>query len=323
MRWRAHAVVLAVAAALATTSHASYELVMVADTGTNSVHRFDGTTGAYFGEFAKGFVSTISSFNIDASTGLAYLSDSDLGMTRVFNYSTGTHLADLSFGNNGAFGALSRRANGHFVDGFYNGASGVYDASGGLVHFLYTLPIGGSNSIGGASAPHASGRHLTVAVSFGLSQVQIYDADVPWSTAIAGSATVSDMGGETSVSQISVSGDRAAWIGNNNRVRYMSIGAGASSVTLGATGTISTFSSGTTSGIGWGHGNTVYIGGRNAGNTAGLLMRTVYGSTAALGTFGSNVLQQPRFIQTVVAPEPASLLALAGGLALLMRRKRR
>lgn len=323
MRWRAQTFVLAAVTALAAPSDASYELVMVADVGSNSIHRFDGTTGAYFGQFANGFVTTISSFNIDSSAGLAYVSDGTLGMTRVFNYSTGAHVADLSFGNNGAAGSLARRANGQFVDGFYNGGSAVFSANGGLLHYLYTLSINGNTSEGGPSAPHSSGRHLTVALQGGLSQVQIYDANVPWSTAVAQSVTVTDMGGVSGLHQIAVSADRFAWVNSDNRVRYGQVSAGATSVSLQSTVTLSGFASATSGGVSFGHGNTVYFAGRNAGNTAGILMRTVYGSTAALGTFGANVLQQPRFIHTVVAPEPASLLALAAGLGLLVRRRRR
>lgn len=60
-----------------------------------SIHRFDGVTGAYFGSFGQGMLNLPESFAIDRTTGRAFVYEASIGLTRVFNYNTGAHLADL------------------------------------------------------------------------------------------------------------------------------------------------------------------------------------------------------------------------------------
>jgi hypothetical protein len=77
-----------------------------------------------------------------------------------------------------------------------------------------------------------------------------------------------------------------------------------------------------TKALGVGHNKIMYIAGRNAANTAGLIERWDPVISSFGGTFGGSVLQNPVSMAVVVAPEPGTLLAL-GGLTLAVVRRRR
>lgn len=79
---------------------ASYDLLLVPDEGTNSVHRFDGTSGAYLGEFGKGRLSFPQSVAVDPSTGRAYVTSFFTNSIQVYNYSTGLFLNEFTVPGN-------------------------------------------------------------------------------------------------------------------------------------------------------------------------------------------------------------------------------
>jgi hypothetical protein len=68
-------VVLALAVSVAAASHASFELLLAVDNGTNQVHRFDPVTGLSLGSFGQGMMSGPAKIAIDQTTGVAYISN--------------------------------------------------------------------------------------------------------------------------------------------------------------------------------------------------------------------------------------------------------
>jgi len=303
---------------------ASFELVMVGDSATKSIHRFDGSTGAYLGSFGSGFISNLQNLAIDQATNYAYVSDAGTGLTRVFNYNTGVHLYDyVSLGSNGSSQTLSRTPNG-FVVGYYTGGWSLLDNSGLATNYLAALQVGGTIPIGMASVRHDSGNIIGAAfsgASDAVASLQLLDPVL--GTATAKTLDVTDMGAWTGIGQISVSGNTGTWITTTGNLRTFSVDSEGTTISLtGSSYTPSGFFTGTTRGVGMGHGRTVYVSGRNAANTSGIISRGVLGSSASLGTFGAGILQQPMMMQVVVAPEPGTLVALSFGALLLRRRKK-
>jgi hypothetical protein len=87
--------VLATCLGALTISHASFEMLLVADDGngtggTAKVHRVDGATGAYLGSFGGGLLQSARGISIDQSTGRAYVTETGGGI-HVFDYNTGLY----------------------------------------------------------------------------------------------------------------------------------------------------------------------------------------------------------------------------------------
>ncbi len=303
---------------------ASFELVMVGDSATKSIHRFDGSTGAYLGSFGSGHFANIQNFTIDQATNSAYVSDGVLGLTRVFNYNTGAHLFDYqNIGSNGTSQTLSRTPTGFFA-GYYSGGWGIHDNSGAQTSFVLGLQVGGTNPIAMASARHQSGIVVGAAfsgASAAVASLQLLNPNL--TTATAKTPDVTDMGPWTELGQVSLSGNTGIWLTTNGRARVFAVNSAGTNISLtGGSYAPEGFAVGTMRGIGMGHGRTVYVSGRDAGNTTGIITRGVLGSTMSLSTFGSGILQQPMMMQVVVAPEPGTLVALSLGALLLRRRKK-
>lgn len=297
---------------------------MVGDSATKSIHRFDGSTGAYLGSFGSGFISNLQNLAIDQATNSAYVSDAGTGLTRVFNYNTGVHLFDYaSLGSNGSGQTLARIPTG-FVIGYYTAGWSILDNSGSQTNFVLGLQVGGTSPIAMASVRHDSGNIIGAAfsgASAAVASLQLLNPSL--ATATAKTLDVTDMGVWTELGQVSVSGNSGTWITTTGNLRTFSVNSAGTTISMGASSYIPTgFAPGTTRGVGMGHGRTVYVSGRNAANTSGIISRGVLGSSASLGTFGAGILQQPMMMQVVVAPEPGTLVALSFGALLLRRRKK-
>lgn len=297
---------------------------MVGDSATKSIHRFDGSNGAYLGSFGSGFISNLQNLAIDQATNSAYVSDAGTGLTRVFNYNTGVHLFDyVSLGSNGSGQTLTRTPTG-FVLGYYTQGWSMLDNSGTQTSFVQGLQVGGTVPISMASARHQSGIVVGAAfsgASAAVASLQLLNPNL--TTATAKTFDVTDMGTWTDLGQVCISGNTGAWIATTGVLRTFSVNSAGTTILMSASSYVpSGFTAGTTRGVGMGHGRTVYVSGRNAANTSGIISRGVLGSSTSLGTFGAGILQQPMMMQVVVAPEPGTLVALSFGALLLRRRKK-
>lgn len=77
-------------AALATTSQASFELLLAVEYSTGEVHRYDGDKGAYLGSFGAGMYANASGVHADRSTGHCYVNRySAISGVAVYNNNTG------------------------------------------------------------------------------------------------------------------------------------------------------------------------------------------------------------------------------------------
>lgn len=315
------AVVLATGTGTAQAS--SYELVMVMDSGTRSIHRFDGTTGRYMGEFGRGFLANPVSFAVDGRRGLAHVGDSRLGLVRTFDYSTGVHLQDLNI-SNGQVQSLTVLPGGNLLSGFFIDSAHHYTPQGTSVGFPSIVRINGQATVSGSSANHASGRTLMVTQRLDRAPgLMIQSALVGTTNFTAASGVLSDTGDYTRNHQLAVSGNVAALVSELSAdIRYYTVSANGQAVNSTFSVSVATTFQ-TLRGVSYGHGSTVYVSGRNAANTSGLVMRTLQNDNFNYGTFGEGILQQPGSIQSVIAPEPGTLIATGMGLAALVARRRR
>jgi hypothetical protein len=322
---------LLVALGAAAISSASFDLVMVMDYGTKSIHRFDGSTGLYLGQFANGHITSMSSFAINRATGSAYIADSSAQIIREFNFNTGNHINDFTVsGNFPSSQSLGVHSNGNLHTGYVAGGSLQLSNSGQslgfhahpLINTIAAVPLGSTVHRSGKSLVYASDLNGS-ALSAG--SVHVVDPSSPNSPVTVASVGFTGLGDYNRRTQIAVSsGDKIGIVSSNGGFAFGTTDATASSVTMSSFGTVSGTRLVAPSGLAYGHGLTMYMSGKDPLNTArGRINRLIHGSPSnVLASFGEDQLIDPGQMAIVVAPEPGSLLMLAVGGMLLLRRKR-
>jgi hypothetical protein len=307
---------------LSSGARASFELVMVADTGTKSIHRFDGTTGVYLGSFGGGFLASPESFVIDSVNHLAYVGDFGLGRTRVFNYNTGVLVRDIAVGGNGLYQTLGLMGNGNLCVGYNNGGFGAYTPNGAYAANIQNQNVAGMSASGMGSVAHRSGRTFLSTYrsdSLAGAAIQISSGS---GLNIYKSAEITTVGGWVDRAQLAMQGDRGIWMSANRTMQNFTTNAAGSTIAFGSSYALTDFFNNSANGVGFGHGDSVYVAGRNSGNTSGVIGRYLYGNSTQLSSFGSGIIQTPGMVQVVVAPEPGSMIALGLGLAGVLGRRR-
>jgi hypothetical protein len=302
---RSFAVCSAIAAVgAAHAQFGSYELLLVADQGTRSVHRFDPVTGAYFGSFGGGGrLHGALDVAADRASGQALVHEGGGRIIR-FNYSTGLYTGQwqapsdtVAFvgAQGGDFLAVTPRRVIRF---------NLF----GVEIQRFEMPAG-NDARGADVAADGAGGVLVVGMTNATT----------WGFDYATGATLWNQG--WNLNRVKYSGNRGvnlylSWIESNLASRS-GISAVESATRTSVTPDIRQPS--------WGHGSWTYFTGRDATNlTRGVVGVYDFDTGLLRGTFGQHVLVDPRGTSTVLVPEPGTLLALgAGALALLARRRRR
>lgn len=293
--------------ALAGQVQASFELVLVLDKGNGKVHRFDGKSGAYFGSFGT-FTASARSMSIDQARNRVTVYDAGPGVGWIteWDYNTGDLMASYQGWNVGIRS--------------YNVAN---DANLWIVGYLSFVEIWQKPDTSISFFSPAVG---TVANVSRYAGEYVVFGDTGYRRVSAGyvpGASISVAGGSNFGATTASEYGAFAVSGRNS-----TNGGSLAQLTAGGLGAERTWSTSTLSGVvGVGPAHTgFYAVGKNAANLAqGRVTRMSIGRTtvSALNSFGEGVLVDPVAIQTVVAPEPASIGALGLGLALLARRRRR
>ncbi len=299
------------ALSFATAFAGSFDLVLVTDSGSKNVKRFDGTTGAYLGAFGSGFFTNPQGIAI--KSGVAHVLDvlGNSGRVRKFNYSTGEYLGSVtiqdwflgSFGCNLVIGS---------DNAYYITASG----SNGTTRNDMTTGVQLGGRVSGVErgiAQGADGRIYVTGTATALySDTVGYSGFGGWPVGTA--APVSDP-----YQMVLVGGTRLA-----------SANAGNDSVSSFTTGAASLAAFSVDSllddprALGLGHNNVLYAGGLVAGSTTnGQIVRMDAFTGDNLGVFGSGILQNPHSMAVQMAPEPGTMIAIAAGIGLLASRRRR
>ncbi len=302
--------VLLSAFVLAGAFHAfgSFEVLMVSDSGTDSIHRFDPITGSYFGSFGGGFLRDPVGVVADGS-GNAYIYDANRRLS-VWNSSTGEYITSFDLVSGGT--SLTRNG-----DGTLNVALSDrvirYSTTGTT---LATYVRQGTNKL-----------YQGIQLADGLFYTSSYDGPGQDSYEWFNYATGASVGRLTSWAQqrvanlssgiyntVNVFESTTSLIYEKHRVQ----GAGPNSFANFSDNTLTN-----PAGVAGGHGGLTYVVGQvRAAPTTGGIMRWDRNSMVLGTMFGNNIIKTPTGMASIIAPEPASLLALGlGALAVMRRRK--
>lgn len=298
------------ACVLPSAALASFDLVFVADAGTDSIHRFDADNGVYLGSMGAGALNDPNTLVVDQTNNRLIVG----AINGIFTYDlwTGTLLA-----HNGITASfhMTQYSAGKYLtswNGGYNWLGSLTDPVNSYGSST-TLPFGAQ--WGGIAM-----RSSTNLLAYNATQGLVYSLNAPtFNTA------TSSLGSYTSLAT-GMTGQLATGFGGfvlasgvTNQINYAN-----SSTAIGSTLPIQTLGEfSTVNGVGFGHGSVYYAAGRNAANTSGLLTRRALNSSSIIGTFGSGILQNPRDIAVIAAPEPGAYVAFGLGLAGLALRRRK
>ncbi len=285
-------------------AHASFELVVVADAGTGSIHRFDGLTGTYFGSFGSGLLNNIRSMSINQNQNTAFVLEDNGSTLSTWNYNTGEYVSTRALGT-----VYSRVA--AYTDGSYALVSSSkitrFNAAG--------TPIGSWTPPSGfvwidSSGNSAYGDFNLLAYNAAAAESRIYN--VLNSTDLSGFYWLTGAGTRTCVAS------------GNSLLTGTVDGFTVSTARIGGAITYQIGLVNKVSGCAPGHGSMTYWTGLNPANAnQGIVARMDGISAANRGSFGTGILKNPIGMGVVVAPEPTSTLALAAGIGLLVTRRRR
>jgi len=300
------------ALSFATAFAGSFDLVLVTDSGSKNVKRFDGTTGAYLGAFGSGFFTNPQGITI--KSGVAHVLDvvsGGNGRVRKFNYSTGEYLGSVT------------------VQGWFLGGFGCNLVIGSDNAYYITA----SGAGGTTKSDMTTGAQLAVRAS-GVERGIAQGADGRMYVTGTATALYSDTVGFSGfggwpVGTVAPVSDpyQMVFVGGT---RLASANVGNDSVTsfTTAAASLATFSVDSLlddpRALGLGHNNVLYAGGLVAGSTTnGQIVRMDAFTGDNLGVFGSGILQNPHSMAVQMAPEPGTMIAIAAGIGLLASRRRR
>lgn len=315
-----------------TSSYASFELVLVADTAKNTIHRFDGESGAYLGSFGK-TVSATWGFN--ASAMLIKQSKNEVLLTygsflARYNYNTGEYLGASAFKvNNTPLAAtnisLTRDGASILVT---NDTNNLYkfDANTFALQATYTYTSG--IKLHSAAETEAGVFVAQDIQAPGTVQMKklLTNGSSDWAISFTG------VGGQMSVTPYN---DLNYWTGSTgfdwSRIGVVSASGGSEISMHGMVGTqlASAFLTVPFPDISLTNAKTVaaahsgfYAGGTTSGGTN--LIYKLDNSFTYRSVFGSGIIGSNVAMASVVAPEPGTWLGvLVGACALTLIRRRR
>jgi len=311
------------AAALVTSAHSSFELVLVADAGSKKIHRFDGLSGAYLGNFGLvgGVRGAATSIVADVNSGTCFINEGT-GLNQ-YNYSTGALIR--SFGNVGTVTSFTLSRDGKSIFTFNNtNAFQQYSLStGALVKTITSTTTGLKFSSGAESLTSEWVVQDTSIV--GSNRIRRIFANGDTSTGVLLPVAATSGSASTTMRM-----DLSSLLGSSFSNMLTTFAAGASfgfsgSAAIGAPlyyyidlGQTS-FSSSVFLTAGSHAGG--YCGGKDAGGN--WLFARYAPTLSELNNFSNAQITNPIAMTTVLAPEPATMVVLGAGLAFLARGRRK
>lgn len=292
----------------AMSSQASYELLLVADPTERVIHRLDSVSGSYLGTFGKGILLGPRSVAVNASLGRAYVYDHVQEKVFTFSYSTGVLLSSFSTASlstiDTTFGYVSVMSSGNLLLGLSYGG-GFQFTPGGLLTATYVAPAGQP----GLTKVTQGQDGRVYGVNWNQSQVACYN--------VGGGASIGLSATNTAYWDQVAFGADGIGLTTSTVVRF---GMSPSLPSL-ASSTFTPFGLTGATALARGHGNATYLGGATA--SAARIARFDGTDFTSWGFIENPAIKSVAGMATVVAPEPLSVLTLVGGLAVLVRRRRK
>ncbi len=306
--------ILAMSLVMITAAQASFDLVFVMDLTARKIHRLDGGTGVYLGSI-DGISTQSISMSVDSATGRVYVAEGLLGFS-VYNGYTGTLVGSNMgpYALNASYGLSN--------DFVYGTAGSIYSyadpsqnpfASADLITTVPNGSIGTSN----IEAVARVGQTLH-ALDDTNKRLVTFDLSDPSSQTYLPLANVGHG------NRLAIDGDLVYSIRPSGGILTQASFSG-----LAPTGTTAINLSGgglpflQVNSIAAGHLGTQYLVGSTT--SGGQVMRTNRNAAGALysrRTYNVPGLQTASDVAVLIAPEPGSMIALAGGMAVLLRRRR-
>lgn len=293
----------ALIAVCASQAMASFELLLVSDSGSDTIRRFDPVSGAAFGSFGGGFLVDPVGVAVNTVLGEAVVADAGGRRITYWNYNTGEYLrtsivpSGVTYLNQNPDGTVNLAYSNRVVRygwGFgspiatYAGASGL-TVQQGMLQADGRLYVSHRDSVNVAYRWH----------------------DAPTGALIGTTNWVAD---------------RTVAIGSHSVNVYASTTSVAFEVDIHGNGPFFQFASflsgyDAVAGVAAGHGSAAYAAVRSTGGTWEVRRYDALANVVMPG-FAVGQLTTPTGMAIVVAPEPASLVALGLGALALMRRRR-
>lgn len=322
----------AVVAAFSTSAFSSFELVLVADTVKNTIHRFDGESGAYLGSFGKTKSSTwggsVTSMVIKQQSNEVVVNHGFI-LAR-YNYNTGALLGNVSLNTGSATitptnMSLTRDGKSILVT---NNTNQIFRFDAGTFAYQTTYSYTAAMKIFSAAETETGvfvGQNTQTAGSVTMTRLTT-------SGTMNSATTLTGSGGQMTTMPYN---DISYWAGTGSDWTRLGVCSATGGPNMSMQGMISATTLGTaylTVPLGDVTLTTVqtvaqahtgfYAGGKDAsGNN--MVYRLDNGYTSQ-GVFGQGIISSNVAMGSVIAPEPGTWVAMVAGIgALALRRRNR
>ena len=291
---------------------ASFELALITDNTTKTIHRYDVDAGVYLGSFGANRLSgTVGSICVDKANNWAYVVD---GVSiKKFNYNTGEYIGGFTPGG-GPIRQINLANDGRLI---------VANAGVGAGPNLYTFgsssattSVGFNSSTTTISAvQNASGAYGEIVndTTFFRYVSRANFGATPLNSILGGTATAVDIATRGNTIALAYG---SAW-GSMARAPINSTGEATTIIPLTAPTITAGYS---VTGISFGHVDAIALATNLTASQLGFVDSV--NNIVTVRNLPSQI-QNARDIAVVVAPEPATMLALAGGIAAMLRRRKR
>ncbi len=304
--------ILMISLATVAAAQASFDLVFVLDVTARKIHRLDGDSGVYLGAFDVN--SNSVSMAVDSGTGRVYVAEGGLGFA-VYNGYTGALV-----GAN--WNPIPYNASYGFSNNLLYGQNNViYSCADPSVNPFapFTVFANVANGTAGGTSMTALSRvgDTLHALDNNNKRIVRLNLNTPSSQSFVAMSP-----GITYSNRLAVDGDMAYSLSSAGVIYHTNLTSGVSGTTiLSLTNPGVGFAS--VKGIAAGHLGTQYLVGTTA--TGNQIMRTNRNAAGVLFSrreYNVPGLASTNDVAVLVAPEPGTMVALAGGVAVLLRRRR-
>lgn len=290
---------------VAGAAHGSYELLLVADRGTDSIHRYDPQSRTYLGSFGGGFLQNPVGIAVNKAAGECYVIEANNEAIFVFNYSTGNLLRINQVAS--ASPAPRLTFDGGTNLGYVgNSSGGLYNINTGAIVRSWNIPSTGA----GITYDSASNRYFMVNSFNNTISTYLASSSAATGTTPAGPILFEE--GDIAT----LRGD-AYFCDNTDMLFQWSTSIGSAPIHYSTATTMPVIQ-----GLVSGHATLYICGQLVAAGARGIMMydpiSNRYGSA-----FGQAQLLDPQQMAIVLAPEPGAFLALGAGAAAIVLRRRK